>query len=99
MSTDQITVVVRIKAKPETKARVHEQLQRLLAPTRQEQGCINYDMHVSKDDDSVFLFHENWTSESDLNNHLAAPHVKTWIDVAPSLLAEPMELTLWRQVN
>ena len=98
MPAEQVTVVVRIKARRETKARVHQELQQLLAPTRREQGCINYDMHVAKDDDTLFLFHENWTSESDLNHHLAAHHVKRWIDLAPSLLAERMELTLWHRV-
>lgn len=98
MPNEQVTVVVRIKAKAENKARVHAELDKLLGPTRQEPGCINYDMHVAKDDDSLFLFHENWNSESDLNHHLAATHVKRWIDLAPSLLAEPMELTLWRKV-
>lgn len=99
MPGEQITVVVRIKAKPETKAQVRAELQRLLAPTRIEKGCINYDMHVAKDDDSVFLFHENWTSEGDLNNHLAAPHVQRWIELGQTLLAEPMELSLWRKAD
>jgi quinol monooxygenase YgiN len=97
MADEQVTVLVRIKAKPETRAQVHAELEKLLAPTRQEKGCINYDMHVAKDDNALFLFYENWTSESDLTNHLAAPHVQRWIDLAQTLLAEPMELSLWRK--
>ncbi|MSP41150.1 MAG: antibiotic biosynthesis monooxygenase [Deltaproteobacteria bacterium] len=99
MSAGQVTVVVCVKAKPETKTQAYEALQKLLAPTRLEKGCINYDMHVAKDDDSVFLFHENWISESDMNNHLAAPHIQRIFELAPALLAEPIELTLWRKVD
>jgi quinol monooxygenase YgiN len=99
MAAENITVIVRIKAKPDSKERVRRELQELLAPTRQEQGCLNYDMHVAKDDDALFLFHENWDSEGDLNRHLATPHVQRWIALAESLLAEPMELTLWRKVD
>ena len=97
MAGKQVTVVVRIKAKPGTKAEVKQALLSLLAPTRAEDGCLNFDMHESPDDDSLFLFHENWTSEEALNTHLQAAHLRKWIDRAKELLAEPMELTLWRK--
>lgn len=99
MANQQVTVVVRIKAKGQTRAQVYDELQKLLAPTRQEKGCINYDMHIAKDDDAQFLFYENWTSEDDLNQHLASPHVQRWIELAQTLLAEPMELSLWRKLD
>ena len=58
-----MTVVVRIKAKPGMVPLVKQELLDLLAPTRDEDGCINYDMHQAVADDSLFLFHENWTSK------------------------------------
>ena len=90
---DQVTVVVRIRAKPGMESRVREELVSLLAPTRQEKGCINYDMHQSSSDPALFLFHENWASEEDLKRHFDAPHIKRWILEAKALLAEPMELS------
>jgi quinol monooxygenase YgiN len=41
----------------------------------------------------VFLFHENWECEEDLNRHFETPHIKRWIKEAETLLAEPMELS------
>ncbi len=99
MGSDQVTVVVRIKAKPGMEARVREELLKLLPPTRSEQGCINYDMHQAARDGSLFLFHENWASESDLKRHLEGPHVRRWLELAEGLLSEPMDLTLWRKVG
>lgn len=99
MTSDQVTVVVRIKAKPGMEARVKEELLRLLAPTRTERGCINYDMHQAVNDGSLFLFHENWATEGDLKRHLEAPHVRHWLELAEALLSGPMELTLWRKVS
>lgn len=64
MAAENITVIVRIKARPDSKERVRRELQELLAPPRQEQGYINYDVHVAKDDDALFLFHENWTAKA-----------------------------------
>src|SRR2546428_10933244 len=55
--TDQIiTVIARLKAKPGLEDSVRQELFKLLAPTRSEKGCINYDMHQSCDDASFFSF-------------------------------------------
>jgi len=99
MADGQVTVVVRLEAKPGMEARVREELASLLAPTRQEPGCLNYDMHESPDDPSLFLFHENWTSRADLDRHLGTPHLRHWLGIADSLLAEPMQLCLWRKTD
>ncbi len=81
--TDQIiTVIARIKAKPGLEDSVRQELFKLLAPTRSEKGCINYDMHQSCDDASLFLFHENWSSDEDLRAHLPAPHIKSWFSTS-----------------
>ncbi len=98
--TDQIiTVVARIKAKPGLEDTVRQELLKLLGPTRSEKGCINYDMHQSCEDASLFLFHENWSSDEDLRVHLAAPHIKSWFEKSKTLLAEPVEVTRWKRVG
>ena len=97
MAGNQVTVVVRIRAKAGMEARVHQELASLLAPTRRERGCLNFDMHQSPNDPALFLFHENWASEEDLKRHFESPHIKRWIQEAEALLAEPMDLTLWRK--
>jgi quinol monooxygenase YgiN len=99
MANDKLTVVARIKAKPGMEERARQELMKLLAPTRAEPGCINYDMHQSINDESLFLFHENWTSEEDLKRHLQTPHLQNWFQQADELLAEPVEITLWKQVG
>jgi quinol monooxygenase YgiN len=99
MASDQVAVVVRLCAKAGMETRVHQELTSLLAPTRRERGCINFDMHQSPNDPALFLFHENWESEEDLKRHFETPHIKRWIREAEALLAEPMELSLWRKTD
>lgn len=99
MGTEPVTVVVRIKAKPGMEGLVAQELRAILPPTRSEKGCLNFDMHRDPEDPARFLFHENWTSRADLDRHLAAPHITRWIERAEKLLAEPMDLTLWRRVG
>jgi quinol monooxygenase YgiN len=99
MANSQVTVIARIKAKAGMEEQAKQELLKLLAPTRAEKGCINYDMHQSTNDESLFLFHENWTSEEDLKKHLEAPHIKDWFKKADELLAEPVEISLWKRVG
>lgn len=98
-ATSGITVVARIKAKPGEEERVKRELQKLLAPTRTEKGCINFDMHQAVNDRSLFLFYENWESEEDLAKHLESPDIKTWFKLSQELLAEPVEITRWKRVD
>ena len=98
MAEGKVTVIARIKAKTGEVQRVKEELLKLLAPTRAENGCINFDMHQGATDQSQFLFHENWTSKAALEAHFETPHIKNWLRVAEGLLAEPLEVTLWNRV-
>jgi quinol monooxygenase YgiN len=98
MAEGKVTVIARIKAKTGEVQRVKEELLKLLAPTRAENGCINFDMHQGAADHSQFLFHENWTSEAALKAHFETPHIKNWLRQAEGLLAEPLEVTLWSRV-
>jgi quinol monooxygenase YgiN len=98
MSDEPVTVVVRIRAREGSEAEVKRELLALLAPTRAERGCRNYDMHEMPDEPTLFLFHETWESERDLDRHLMEPHVQSWIAKTDRLLAEPMQLSRWRKL-
>ena len=71
-----LTVVATIKARKDVIETVRGELEKLIAPTREEEGCIDYFMHRDNDDPSVFLFYENWESEKHLERHMATDHFK-----------------------
>jgi quinol monooxygenase YgiN len=96
--SEQLTVVVRIKAKRGKEEHVKQELTKLLAPTRAEPGCINFDLHQAAEDTSLFLVHENWASEEDLNRHFEMAYLRAWLDRAQSLLDAQMQLTRWRKI-
>lgn len=99
MSNARVTVVVRLRAKPGMEDQVWNELHNLLRPTRAEQGCLNFDMHQDPNDRGLFLFHENWICEMDLQRHFKTPHITEWIKKAEAMLAEPMQLTRWQKVD
>jgi quinol monooxygenase YgiN len=99
MPDKKLTVVAKIRAKAGKEEQVRNALLSLVAPTRAEAGCINYDLHQSVDDKALFLFYENWTGKKDLDDHLAMPYLRDFLGKADELLAEPVEITLWDMIS
>ncbi len=94
----QITVLALCKAKPGLEEEVKRELMALQEPTRSEEGCINYDLHQSKEDPSRFMFYENWKSQEDLDKHLQMPYLKAFKEKAGDLLTEPTNITLYKVI-
>lgn len=99
MMAEKVTVIAKIKAKPGMEEKVKEELMALVAPTRAESGCINYDLHQSPDDKSLFVFYENWTSKKDLDEHLETPHLMAFKGKAGDILAEPLDISLLEMIT
>jgi quinol monooxygenase YgiN len=97
MSTP-VTVVATFRARPGKEAELRASLGGLLAPTRKESGCLNYDLHSSADDPAKFLFHENWASKAHLDAHLQSRHLKELVQRVKELCTEPPQVTLWQRV-
>lgn len=93
-----ITVVATFQAKPGQETELQKALISLVAPTRQELGCINYDLHVSPEDPGKFLFHENWTSKAALDLHLQAPHIQVLLPRMDELAVGMPEIKTWEKI-
>ena len=87
-----VTIIGTVKARPETRDELLALLAAQVAPTRNEPGCINYDFHVDAADPCCFVFYENWQSQTDLDAHLAMPHLAPLFSQLERLLAEPVDI-------
>ena len=99
MAEKKVTVVARIRAKEGMEEKVKQELMALVNPTRREKGCINYVLHQSVENKSLFMFYENWGSKRDLDEHLKMPYMKSHMEKAKEILAEPGEITLWEVIS
>ena len=90
-NTPQITIVCLIKAKQATKHQVKSELGNLAKMTRLEAGNINYDLHISAADDSLFIIYENWRNQAALDNHMSQPYLKDFLARQEELLEKPVE--------
>ena len=88
MTMPQVTVVAKVVAKKESVESVRSELLRLIAPTRSEDGCIEYRLHQDHDDPAVFIFYENWANESSLARHIESEHFKIYASAVDGMLEE-----------
>ena len=82
-----VNVVATIVAKKGHEQDVETQLLGLVAPSRQDPGCLSYNLHQSLDDPAVFVFYETWESAALLEEHGKSKHLLAWRDKAPHLTA------------
>ena len=94
-----ITVVATFQARTGKESELRTALTGLLAPTREEAGCLNYDLHQAAENPAQFLFHENWTSKAALDAHLQSPHLKAFLPRADGLCVGAPQITLWEKIG
>jgi quinol monooxygenase YgiN len=93
-----VTVVATFQARQGKEADLKNALMGLVAPTRKEAGCINYDLHASPEDPTRFLFHENWTSKADLDAHLKSAHIAALLPRVDELCVAFPEIKIWERI-
>ena len=94
-----LTVVATFEARPGKEAELRAALIGLVAPTRKEAGCINYDLHISTESPAKFLFYENWTGKAALDAHMLTPHIQALLPRVGELCAEAPSITTWEQIG
>jgi quinol monooxygenase YgiN len=88
MNTTTVTIVAKVVAKKECLETVKAELLKLITPTRNEEGCIEYTLHQDNQDPNVFIFYENWSSEACLARHMESAHFNSYISAIDGLIEE-----------
>jgi quinol monooxygenase YgiN len=99
MNAKSLTVVALFQAKPGRENELRAALIGLLAPTRTEAGCINYDLHSSPEDPAKFLFYENWIGKAALDAHMQSPHVQKLLPRVSELCVAFPEIKIWENIG
>ena len=80
-------VILRLSAKPDKVDELKRVLTGLAAPTRQEPGCLSYEIFQNLADPCDFTFVEEWASDAALDAHWQAPHTQDALARGVPLLA------------
>jgi quinol monooxygenase YgiN len=92
-----VTLAVIVRAKEGQELLLEAELRALVAPTRREEGCLQYDLHRSTDLAGQFFLHEVWESREHHTAHTRTPHFLRWNARKDALLAS-REATFWQQI-
>ncbi len=83
----ELHVVATIPVKAEHVESLATALAELAEATRQESGCLAYDLFESTAVPGVFVTIERWTDQAALDAHLQSPHVAAAFAAADGALA------------
>lgn len=82
-----LTIVANIFAVPEKRELVKQELEKLIAPTQAEEGCIQYDLHQDNEDANHFLFFEQWESRDLWQAHMKNDHLAAFLNSTEGAVA------------
>lgn len=92
MSKPTLRVVARLTAFPDKVAELKSLLLSIIEPTRQEQGCIKYELLQNQADPTDFTFVEEWESAALLEQHLASNHIQAAVQQLEGLAVGPPDI-------
>jgi quinol monooxygenase YgiN len=94
----ELRLIAELVAKPSQADALRAALQAMLAPSRGEPGCLQYDLHEDRDREGHFMFFERWTDAAALDAHTKTPHYLALGNQVEPLLAAPPVLTKLKMI-
>jgi quinol monooxygenase YgiN len=91
-------VLARIEVKPEVAELAKGILVDLARKSRQEAGCLAYELYQQAGAPHVFQTMEQWKDKADADAHMASLHVGAALAAAGPLLAEAPEIVACRRL-
>lgn len=70
-----VTIIAKFNLLEEPE-KVRKELLKLVEPTRNEKGCIDYTFYRDNEDESILMLYENWETEKDLQEHMSTARFK-----------------------
>lgn len=73
-----------VKSKKETTATLRTVLLDMVANSRKESACIQYDLHESANE-HTFIFQEEWKDQAALDKHNQQPYILAFVEQSAAL--------------
>jgi quinol monooxygenase YgiN len=89
MSSEVVTALGIVRAKPGQEQELGRRMVSLLVPTRAEPGCLSYDLFQSTEDPGIWVLIERWRSLADLETHVRTSHMVGFVARSGEVLENP----------
>jgi quinol monooxygenase YgiN len=94
-----LRVIARAKARPDYVAQVRDILRALVEATRQETGCLSYELLQNNSDPTDFVFVERWANAQAEQAHFVTPHLLSTLQQLVGLLASEPQISRYSVVK
>jgi quinol monooxygenase YgiN len=89
----ELFIFARFHALPGNEAGVASALRKVIAPTRQEPGCLSIHAFRSNRDSRLFYIRSNWVDEAAFDNHVEQPHTMQFVEEIQPLVDHELDTT------
>jgi quinol monooxygenase YgiN len=93
-----VHVVARFVAKAGKEEALKTVLTQLIAPTRRELGCYQFDLLENQTATSDLCFVERWENQKSVDQHAASEHVKKTLSQVDALVEVPPDIRRYHQI-
>jgi len=99
MGNEEIFMCARFQAKEEKLDELRSRLLQMVEFTSQEEGCLFYNLHIDRNDPTVFYFLEGWKNSAALAFHDLTPYVQAIIQDAPELTTDGIKVNFMSKIS
>lgn len=98
---EAIVLNVVMTAAPGREEDLARELRALLAPTRQEAGCLYYLLHQDPEEPRSFMFYEVFEDQRALDDHISSPYFQKFLKFRSQGSDPVAEVTVrkWRSLG
>ena len=90
-----ILVAGTVKYQPGAIEKLKGDMKKVVAATRKEDGCINYDFAVDVTDPNTLIIFERWRDQKALDSHIQSAHVIEWRKAGAAAGPAERNLSVW----
>ncbi|MGL6298514.1 MAG: putative quinol monooxygenase [Methanobacteriaceae archaeon] len=90
-----IIVLAKIVSKENNVNNIINEANTLINATRNESGCIEYNLHKSLENENELVFVEKWEDEDSLKSHLETEHFKVFGNSINDFLAKDIDISIF----
>ena len=95
----ELFIFARFHARAGEESALEEALLAVVAPSREEVGCLSMHAFRSTRDPRLFYIHSRWTDEDAFEYHATLPHTVRFIERVEPLIDHPLDVTRARLVD
>ena len=95
----ELFIFARFHARPGNERAVADALLDVLAPSREEPGCLSIHAFRSTRDPRLSYIHSHWKDEAAFDSHAGFPHTVRFVGRVEPLIDHPLDVTRGERIG